>query len=277
MAKKTSQARLKLVANNGKRIDQSSDGPTSLHRHIVESELASTQGLDLPGPPFGNFAIPHADGFATDAERIGEGLMRTTEVSNDLLESDARRGHAVSVSTLPLRVKRLTTGARSKAGKLPYMQKKRAPRDEWAIQRGQAMKAARQALGLSQARVAEYAGIKDRETIAQYESGLIADIAPAAIPALSRALGLSPQQLSRAPWGARDDAGDLRVSPVAKQLAYRFDDYPLVLQNQIRAAIASYEALVKSHGKAQVDAMYTPPHAAGPPATDARSQKRKTG
>jgi transcriptional regulator with XRE-family HTH domain len=120
------------------------------------------------------------------------------------------------------------------------------------------MRAARTALGKSQAEIAELAGVKDRETISQYESGLIVDIAPDVIPRLAMALGMPPQRLSRSPWGARDEGADLKVSNVARQIAYSFDRYPLAIQNQIRDTIAKYEHMVKQHGKDAADALFGP-------------------
>lgn len=251
-------ARLQLVTSNGKRIDKSGDGSPTLHRQISESKLALAQRLDLPGASLGDFPVPHAHRFSADAERVGEGLMGTTEVGDDFFKQDLGRSHSASVSTLPACVKPLTRERQTQARKLAYMSK-RKPKDSWAIQRGAAMRAARVALGKSQAEIAELAGVKDRETISQYESGLIADIDPAVIPKLAAALGMPPQQLSRTPWDARDEAADLRVSSVARQLAYSFDRYPLAIQNQIREAIARYEIMVRQHGKEAADALFGPP------------------
>jgi transcriptional regulator with XRE-family HTH domain len=134
------------------------------------------------------------------------------------------------------------------------------------------MKAARKKLRLSQGEVARLAGINDRETISQYESGQIKDIDPAVIPLLAVALGLSPQQLSRGPWKAKDDAADLHVSPVAKKLAYSFDRYPLILQNEIRETIARYETLIKTHGEDAVQALLSPETASVPPVGKRRAR-----
>lgn len=120
------------------------------------------------------------------------------------------------------------------------------------------MRAARTALGKSQLEIAELAGVKDRETISQYESGLIVDIAPDVIPRLAMALGMPPQRLSRSPWGARDEGADLKVSSVARSIAYSFDKYPLAIQNQIRDTITKYELMVKQYGREAADALFGP-------------------
>lgn len=252
------RARLQLVTSNGKRIDRSGDGSPTFHGQISESKLALTQRLDLPSATLGDFPVPHAHGLSADTESVSEGLMGTAEVIDNVLKSDARRSHRPSVSVLPHGVKSLTREGQTQARKLAYMSK-RKPKDSWAIQRGAAMRAARVSLGKSQAEIAELAGVKDRETISQYESGLIADIDPAVIPKLAAALGVPAQQLSRTPWDARDEAADLKVSSVARQIAYSFDRYPLAIQNQIREAIARYEIMVKQHGKEAADALFGPP------------------
>jgi transcriptional regulator with XRE-family HTH domain len=251
-------ARLQLVTSNGKRVDKSGDGSPTFHGQISESELTLAQRLDLPGAPLGEFPAPHAHRFSGDAERIGEGLMGTTEVGDNFIKRNLGRSHCPSVSVLPVGVKPLTRERQTQVRKLAYMSK-RKPKDSWAIQRGAAMRAARVALGKSQAEIAELAGVRDRETISQYESGLIADIDSGVIPKLATALGMPPQQLSRTPWDARDEAADLRVSSVARQIAYSFDRYPLAIQNQIREAIARYEIMVKQHGKEAADALFGPP------------------
>lgn len=255
---------LRLAVSDGQKI-ASRDSLPALHRHVGESEFPCAQRFDLPGPPFRDLFVPHADRFSADAERVAEGLMCPAEVVEDLLESNGRHGHqnaseegGPSVSVLPHPVKSLTRSKRVRISKLNYMSKKRTPKDPWAIARGAAMKEARRALGKSQAEIASLAGIKDRETISQYESGLIEDIDASLIPKLATALGMPPQQLSRTPWNNRDEGLDLRVSTVARQIAYNFDEYPLIIQNQIRETIAKYESLVKQHGKAAVDRMYEP-------------------
>lgn len=129
--------------------------------------------------------------------------------------------------------------------------------DPWAVRRGAEMKAARERLRKSQPEIAKLVGVT-REAISQYEKGVIKDIPVATIPKLAKALGMHPHQLSRHEWKAVDEALDLRVSTVARQIAYAFDDYPLFLQNQIREAIARYEALVREHGREKVEALYGP-------------------
>lgn len=264
MMTRTKRSYLQLVVNRDH--EDSRNSATTLDRQISETKFAVAQRLNLPSTPFRELAVPHADRLSGDAESVSQGLVSTAEVVDDLLKRDLGLRHDASVSTLPSRVKRLTSSIKKAGGKLTYMGKRRVPTDAWAIQRGQLMRAARAELGLSQAKVAAYAGVKDRETIAQYESGLIADIDPSVIPKLAIALGMSPQQLSRLPWNGRDDAADLRVSAVAKQIAYQFDHYPLPLQNQIRAAIAAYEAM----SKVQVTAETRPVETTLPP-------KRRSG
>lgn len=256
--KQVKQTRLQLVVSNGKLIEKSGDGSPTFHGQIQEAELPLAQGLDLPSTTFGDLSVPHTHGLSANAENVSEGLMSTTEVVDDILKRDSRRRHGASVSTLPHGVKPLTRTRLPQPRKLAYMSR-RKPKDEWAIERGVAMRAARVALGKSQAEIAELAGVKDRETISQYESGIIADIDPAVIPKLAMALGLPAQRLSRTPWGARDEAADLRVSNVARQIAYTFDQYPLAIQNQIRETIAKYETMVKQHGKDAVDALLGTP------------------
>lgn len=254
---KTNRIRLRLATNDGVRIDESSDSSPTLHGEIGKSELTVTQGLDLPSASFGDLAIPHAHGFTGDAESVGKRLMGPAEVVKDFLKRDAGLSHDASVSMLPHGVKPLTRGSRAGIRKLTYMSRRKSP-DSWAIERGAAMRSARMALKKSQAQIAELAGVKDRETISQYESGVIADIDQAVIPRLAMALGLPAQRLSRTPWGARDEASDLRISSVARQIAYSFDQYPLAIQNQIRETITRYETLVKQHGKAAADALFGP-------------------
>lgn len=279
---------IRLATSNGRLVADLGNSLPPLHGHITDAKLPGAQDLDLKGAPVRDLAAPHGHGLTAaippaSSERIREGLMRPTEVIEDFLERDhAPRvvaANELSVSMLPLSVKPLTRSRSARLCNLAYMRKRRVPTDPWAIERGKRMKAARTALGLPQAKVAELAGIKDRETIAQYESGLIADIDPSAIPKLAVALGMPPQQLSREPWKGDDEAEDLKVSAVARQIAYRFDGYPIALQNHIRSAIASYDALVKAHGKAAVDAMYTPPFAAPPTVTpkqvEAENKRRK--
>lgn len=251
----TKRNHLRLVVNQDD--ERLCDGATTLHGQISEAKLAIAEGLDLPSPTFGNLSVPHADGLSGDAERIAEGLMRTTEMVDDILKRDLGRGHDASVSVLPHSVKSLTRTPQARTRKLTYMSR-RKPTDEWAIKRGAAMRAARAALGKSQAEIAELAGVKDRETISQYESGLIVDIAPDVIPRLAMALGMPPQRLSRTPWGARDEGAELKVSSVARQIAYSFDRYPLAIQNQIRETIAKYEFMVKQHGQGAADALFGP-------------------
>lgn len=250
--KKDGRARLQLVVSEGMRTDKSGDGTPTFHGQDCKGELPSAQGLDLPGATFGDLTVPHTHGFSGDPKSISERLMSATEVVEDFLERDTRRSHGASVSMLPRPVKRLTRDERVQPRKLVYMGR-RQPKDQWAIERGAAMKAARLALGKSQAEIAELAGVKDRETISQYESGIIADIDPAVIPKLAMALGLPAQRLSRTPWSARDEAADLKISNVARQIAYSFDQYPLAIQNQIRETIAKYESMVRLHGKNAVD------------------------
>lgn len=137
------------------------------------------------------------------------------------------------------------------------------------------MRAARKALGKSQAAIAELAGVKDRETISQYESGLIVDIDPPVIPRLAMALGMPPQRLSRTPWGAKDEAADLKVSTVARSIAYSFDRYPLAVQNQIRETIAKYEHIVKQNGKEAADALFGPAPIQEPPTVPVRRQNQR--
>lgn len=262
---------VRLATSNGRLVADLGDSLPSLHGHLGDPKLPGAQDFDLKGAPIRDLAAPHGHGLATaipstSGESVRKGLMGPAEVIEDFLERnhapEAVTATAASVSMLPLSVKPLTTGRSARLCNLTYMRKRRVPLDPWAIERGKRMKEARSALGLSQAKVAELAGIKDRETIAQYESGLIVDIDPGVIPKLAVAVGMPPQQLSRLPWKGDDEAEDLKVSAVARQIAYRFDDYPIALQNHIRSAIASYDALVKAHGKAAVDAMYTPPFAA---------------
>jgi transcriptional regulator with XRE-family HTH domain len=237
--------------------EHSSDSAATLHGQISKPKLTVAQGLNLPGPTLGELATPHADGLSGDAECVREGLMSAAEVRDDLLKRDFGSGHDPSVSVLPRRVKPLTRNQQPRPRKLTYMSR-RKPTDEWAIKRGAAMRTARAALGKSQAEIAELAGVKDRETISQYESGLIADIDPAVIPRLAMALGMPPQRLSRTPWGARDEGAELKVSNVARQIAYSFDRYPLAIQNQIRETIAKYELMVKQYGKEAADALFGP-------------------
>lgn len=253
--KVTKRNYLQLVFNRDN--EHSRDSATTFDRQVGEPELSVAQRFNLPGPALGDLAIPHADSLSADAECVREGLVSTTEVGDDLLKRDFGLGHNASVSMLPRRVKSLTRDRQARPRKLVYMSR-RKPTDEWAIKRGAAMRAARTALGKSQAEIAELAGIKDRETISQYESGLIADIAPDVIPRLAMALGMPAQRLSRTPWGAKDEAADLKVSPVARSIAYSFDKYPLAIQNQIRETIAKYELMVKQHGKQAADALFGP-------------------
>lgn len=245
---------VRLATENGRHVDESRDRPTALDGYVGEPKLSAAQRFDLPGPPLGDFLVPHTHSLTADTKSIGKRLVRPAEVVKNFLESS----HARSVSMLPQSVKPLTLRRKRHPSKLIYMGKKRVPKDDWAIERGAAMKAARLALGQSQSRIATLAGVNDRETIAQYESGLIENIDPKTIPKLAMALGMHPQQLSRTQWKAKDEASDLRVSSVARQIAYNFDDYPLILQNHIRQTIARYEELVSLHGKEAADAMLTP-------------------
>lgn len=266
---------VRLATSYGRLVADLGDSLPTLHGHITDAKLPRAQNFDLKGASIRNLTAPHGHGLTAavppaSGERIRKGLMRPTEVIENFLERDhapnAVAATESSVSMLPRSVKLLTRRKPGRLCNLTYMRKRREPTDAWAIERGKAMKAARVALGLTQARVAELAGIKDRESISQYESGLIKDIAPNEIPRLAIALGMPPQQLSRVPWKGKDDVEDLRVSAVARQIAYQFDAYPLALQNQIRSAIAVYDAMVKAHGKGVVDVMFTPPPVAGTPA-----------
>lgn len=268
------KAYVRLATSNGRLVADSGDSLPSLHGHLTDAKPPCAQDLDLKSSPVRDLTAPHGHGLATaipsaSGERVRQGLMRPAEVIEDFLERDhapeAVAATESSVSMLPSSVKPLTRCKSARLCNLTYMRKRREPTDAWAIERGKAMKAARLALGLTQARVAELAGIKDRESISQYESGLIKDIDPNEIPRLAIALGMPPQQLSRVPWKGKDGVEDLRVSAVARQIAYQFDAYPLALQNQIRSAIAAYDAMVKAHGKGVVDAMFTPSPAPGMP------------
>lgn len=254
--------------------EHSRDSATTFDGQLSEAKFAVAQGFDLPSPTLGDLAVPHADGLSTDAESVREGLVSTAEVGDDVLKRDLGRRHEASVSVLPLRVKPLTRTRKARPRKLTYMSR-RKPTDDWAIKRGAAMRAARTALGKSQAEIAELAGIKDRETISQYESGLIADIAPDVIPRLAMALGMPPQRLSRTPWGARDEAADLKISSVARSIAYSFDKYPLAIQNQIRETIARYEQMVKQHGKEAADALFGPPPVQEPAKTVQQPRRQR--
>lgn len=245
---RAAQTRIRLATYRGKRLP--------LDGQLVKREPPLTLDLDLVRPPLREFSVPHRHGLSGDAEYVSEGLVRSAEEIDDLLEGDLGFGHMRSVSTLPAHVKQLPPLPAKRHSKLAYMTGKRLPKDPWAIARGEAMKAARQALGLSQAKVARLAGIKDRETISQYESGKIADIDSAVIPALSKALGMPVAALARDPINVRDEGADLRVGPVARQIAYNWDDFPLGLQNAIRHQIANYETAVAQMGKEAASALY---------------------
>lgn len=281
MAIEKARAYVQLVTSNGVRVGDSGNGLSPLHGHVGESKLPDADRLDLPSTTLRDLFVPHTHSFATDPERVSESLVRattgaTTEVVENVLERNgshvqpiASLSDSVSVSMLPLAVKPLTRRAATRLSNLPYMSR-RVPKDDWAIKRGAAMRTARESLGKSQQEIAGLVGVT-REAISQAETGITKDIDSKLIPKLAMALGMHPQQLSRAAWKAKDEAADLHVSTVARQIAYGFDHYPLAIQNDIRQAIARYEAAVKDWGKDVADAMFTPPGAMQPQA------KRKRG
>lgn len=257
------QPRLRVVNRDGSFLDVSSNLLAALNRHVVKPELPFRKDFDLPSPALWDFSIPHRHRLATHTECVPQGLMSAAEVIDNLLEGghglhEDKSEPAASVSVLPLSVKSLTNKRSARRSKLAYMGKKRVAKDPWAIARGKAMATARHRLGMSQAKVAELAGVNDRETISQYEHGVIEDIDMSIIPKLARVLGMPAQELSRTQWEGRDEAADLKVSNVARQLAYNFDHYPLIVQNQIREAVAQYQNLVKKHGKEAADALFSP-------------------
>lgn len=245
---KRERPRLRLVVDNSVLLD------TRLNRHVLDAELPIAEHLDLVCPEIRNDSIPHGDGFPGAAESIGERLMGTPEMLQDVLKLNGPAQmnalqYGPSVSALPSPVKPLTRRANGLVRKLAYMSKKRKPTDEWAIKRGAKMKKAREDLGYSQQAVADLCEIKDRETISQYESGLIKEIDAPQVPRLSIALGLPISDLSRIITEARDEGADLRVSTVARSLAYNFDRLPLMLQTQIRQLINVYESSVTHASK----------------------------
>lgn len=265
------QRRLRLVVSNKNSDDCSSNSPAPFDRHVSDSEFPLAQNLNLESSAVWDLTAPHGHGLATafpsaSSQFCGQRLVRAAEEVEDFLKGDLLTvGHvSPSVSMLPSSVKRLTRTGKAALSKLTYMTSRRKQKDDWAIQRGAAMRSARQRLGKTQQEIANLIGMDDRETISQYESGTIKDIDPAYIPKLSLALGMPAQQLSRTAWSARDEAADLKISTVARQLAYNFDKLPLAVQNQIRDAVANYERLVKAHGKEAADTLLTPQIAAEP-------------
>lgn len=221
-----------------------------LNGHLLHPELATTKDLYLVRPQIRDDPVPHGHGLPGATKSISKGLMGATEMVDDILKFDASAQvksllPTSSVSMLPPTVKQLTRRSKGGLRKLAYMSK-RGPKDPWSVQRGKKMRDARKTLGYSQEDVAKLLELPDdrrpsRESISQYESGDIKEIDPPLVPQFARILGLTLSDLSRIVTNSKDDGADLRISTLARSIAYKFDRFPEMLQMQIRQVISVYE------------------------------------
>lgn len=242
---KRKKPQLRLVVNNESVLFRS-----GLNWHLLDAKLPAAQDLYLVRPQVRDNAIPHRDGLSGAAKSIGKGLMGAAKMVNNFFKIDASAQvdslrQDTSVSVLPRSVKSLTRKGADRVRKLAYMSK-RGPKDPWSVERGKKMRDARERLGYSQEQVAKLIDLTDgehltRESISQYESGSIKEIDPPLVRQFSVVLGMPISEISRLVTEARDEGADLRVSTIARSIAYKFDRFPPVLQMQIRQFISVYE------------------------------------
>lgn len=191
-------------------------GPVS-NWQVTHLERTTGEPLDLEGAQLGDLITPLGYSLRCTAKQFGQ-LRGTTEMlDNVLLCNHPAKGKEIYSYCQDCQMNFLAIPV--KLGKVDYMTTKKKPRDPLAVKRGELIRSARAAKGMSQSRLANLIGV-ERESVSQWESGDTIDIRTSNAVKLARILGISftevvpdsaldikkIRQLERRLWGENNES-----------------------------------------------------------------------